>query len=84
MEYILFIKYYRTLQNMTQKELAFKSRLNQSYISQLEENSKNAKSPTLRVIFNISSALNVCPHLLVRYHFECEHNCFKSCKQNIF
>lgn len=82
MQYILLIKQYRIDKNMTQHELAIKSKLNHSYISQLENNHPKAKSPTLRVIFRIARALEVCPHKLIQYNIDCEQNCFTKCSKN--
>lgn len=84
MEYTLFIKEIRIKQGLTQSQLARKSNIKQSYISQLERNLPNAKSPTLRIIFQISKALNVCPHFLVQYTMDCDKNCFNICEQKFF
>lgn len=84
MDYMLFIKKYRLLNKMTQHELALKSKLGQSYISQLETNCPRLKSPTLLVISNIAKALNVCPHALVRFDLKCNYDCFKKCSVNFF
>lgn len=84
MDYLLLIKEYRLLRGMTQKELAEKSNLNQSYISQLENNHPNAKSPTLRIMSKISKALNICPHILIRYDIPCDYDCFDTCNKKIF
>lgn len=81
MEYELLIKKYRNLRGMTQTELAKKADVKQSYISQLEKNSPKAKSPTLKVIFRIASALEVCPHILVNYNTNCKENCCHDCRQ---
>lgn len=81
MDYQLQIKKYRTLRGMTQAELASKANIKQSYISQLERNSAKAKSPTLRVIFKIAEALNVCPHILVKYNTYCSRDCCHDCEQ---
>lgn len=81
MDYILLIKEIRIKRSMTQEELAEKAKIKQSYISQLES---NAKSPTLRVVFRIAEALNVCPHVLVQYNVNCDKNCLNNCEQNFF
>lgn len=83
MEYKLQIKKYRKLRNMTQKELARKAKVKQSYISQLE-NPKNTKSPSLRTILDIAYALNVCPYALInliKYTPPCLKNDCSNCKQ---
>jgi transcriptional regulator with XRE-family HTH domain len=79
MEYLLLIKEYRKKLGLTQEELAQKAKMNQSYLSQLERNLPHAKSPTLRMIFNIANALNVCPHILVKYERECNSDCVDRC-----
>lgn len=84
MEYILFIKEIRIKQGLTQSQLARKSNVKQSYISQLERNIPNAKSPTLRIMFQISEALGICPHFLVQYKINCNDNCFYICKGKFF
>ena len=80
----LEIRKYRKYRRMTQKDLAIKSNLSQSYLSMLENN-KHYKSPTLTVIESISKALQVCPVLLLGV--DC-NNCItienenkKSCKE---
>lgn len=82
--YILLIKEYRIIRGMTQKELARKARLRQSYISQLERKHPKAKSPTLRIAFRIARALDICPRLLVRYNIECDYNCLNACNRKFF
>lgn len=67
------------MRRMTQTELAAKSGINQSYLSQLERNAPDAPSPTLRVLFNIAKALDVCPHVLVRYDTNCPLDCVNDC-----
>lgn len=80
MEYILLIKQYRLLKNMTQVELARKAKVRQSYISDLENN-VDAKSPTLRTIFRIADALDICPYVLIQCDISCSDNCLKHCKK---
>lgn len=80
MDYKLMIKDIRIKKDMTQTELARKSGLRQAYISQLESDDPDAKSPTLRTLFHIAAALDVCPHVLVQYKNECVHNCSSYCK----
>lgn len=83
MEYELLIKQMRILRRMTQAELARKAKVRQPYISQLES-IHPVKSPTLRILFNIAVALDVCPHILVRYNINCEQNCFHNCQKGFF
>ncbi|MCD2345830.1 helix-turn-helix domain-containing protein [Clostridium guangxiense] len=82
--YILLIREYRVLRGMTQKELARKAKLRQAYISELERGHPKIKSPTLRVTFRIARALDICPHVLVRYNIGCDYNCFNTCNKNFF
>ena len=65
---------------MSQTELAKKAKINQSYLSALEH---DKKSPTLRMLFTISEALEVCPYLLLTYDRYCKHNCIHNCIHNI-
>lgn len=83
MKYKLLIKQIRILKNMTQDDLARKSQIKQAYISQLE-NENNLKSPTLRTMFKIATALDYCPHLLIMYDVPCNKNCIAECEHNIF
>jgi len=83
MDYKLQIKKYRMLRRMTQTELAKKANVKQSYISQLEKNSGRIKSPTLRVIFKLAAALEVCPHILVKYNTTCDRSCCYDCEHLI-
>lgn len=64
------IKYYRNLRGLTQKQLSIKCNIAQSHVSRLEN---NVESPTLRVLENIASVLNVCVYELI------ESNC-NNCK----
>lgn len=79
MEYKLLIRKFRVLRGMTQSDLAKKSKVKQSYISQLERNIPSHKSPTLRVVFRIALALEICPHILVQYNTDCDGNCYNFC-----
>lgn len=80
MEYKLLIKEFRELRGMTQGELAIRCNINQSYISQLENNHPKAKSPTLKSMFKIAVALGICPHVLTKYNIPfCNNNCLNHC-----
>lgn len=81
MDYKLHIKKYRLLKGMTQTELARKANVKQSYISQLEKEDVEIKSPTLKTIFRIAAALQVCPYLLIEFNTECTQNCCFHCRQ---
>ena len=62
----LHIKKARKKIRMTQKELAEKSRLSQSYISQLESPLRTI-TPTLQTIEVIAESLKICPYILISY-----------------
>jgi transcriptional regulator with XRE-family HTH domain len=53
----------RESRNISQEELAARAGYHRTYIGQLE---RGEKSPSLRTIFNLSSALEVNPSVLVR------------------
>ena len=63
----LNIRNIRTAHNMSQKELAVKCGLSQSYISRL---SLGLKSPTLEVLALIATALNTHPYDLIEIVFD--------------
>ena len=75
----LLIKKYRRYRRMTQRTLAEKSGITQSYLSQLESN-KYHKMPTITTLLQIGNVLEVCPALLVSY--DCD-NCFLSIKNKV-
>lgn len=56
--YILKIKYYRKLNKLTQKQLADKVGLTQSYISKLESHRRTV-SPQLRTLEKICNLFNI-------------------------
>lgn len=58
------IREVRLEKNISQKELAKKAEISQSYLSELEH---NKKSPTLRQLCKIAEALNTKPGDLVYY-----------------
>lgn len=62
----LKIKKFRKQLNLTQKELANRCNLSQGYLSCLESNHRS-KSPTLRTVETIASALGICPFELLEY-----------------
>ena len=53
----------RTLKKLTQEELAHRSNLHRTYISDLE---RGLKSPSLAALDHIAAALDTKPHSLVR------------------
>lgn len=62
----LHIKKIRKKLGMTQRELAEKSQLSQSYISQLESDLRTV-TPTLQTIESIAESLKICPYILISY-----------------
>jgi len=69
----LNLRHYRELKGFSQNELAKKVRTSQGYISEIE---KNIKSPTIRMLYNICVALEICPCMLlpciIEYRNKCE------------
>lgn len=65
MEAWLRIKDIRLAKDIKQKDLAIKSNISQSYLSELES---NKKSPTIRLLCKIAEALDVHPSELVYYY----------------
>jgi transcriptional regulator with XRE-family HTH domain len=53
----------REIRNISQEELAARAGYHRTYIGQLE---RGEKSPSLRTIFKLSSALEVRPSALIR------------------
>lgn len=77
----LRIKEYRLSKNITQKELADKCNLSQSYISMLEKGDFREKSPTLMVIESIADSLGVCvKDILILECDLCKNYINKKCK----
>lgn len=62
------IKNIRRIKGVTQEELAFKTGLSQSYISELEAKHSIA-NPTIQTLEIIAKALDVCPLDLL--HCDC-------------
>ncbi|MDF2884523.1 MAG: helix-turn-helix protein [Clostridiaceae bacterium] len=65
----LNIKQARLERKLTQKQLAEKIGVKQSYISRLEDLDRH---PNLYLILRIALVLNACPYLLVDFCSECE------------
>lgn len=57
------LKYCRNKNNLTQKQIARKSGLSQSYISKLEKN-EVLHSPTVKQVISLAAALNISPYEL--------------------
>lgn len=70
----LNLKYYREIKGISQKKLSEKLGISQGYISEIE---KGIKSPTVRMLYEISSALEICPHVLLPVTIYCnkENKC---------
>lgn len=70
------LKECREIKNISQKKLAEKLCISQGYISEIE---KGLKSPTVRMLYKIANALEICPHMLLSSTIYCKKN---SCKCN--
>lgn len=70
----LNLRYYREHKGISQKQLAHKLNISQGYISEIE---KGIKSPTVRMLYEISYALEICPHVLLPVTIYCtkENKC---------
>lgn len=67
------LKEYREMKHLSQKQLATKLRVGQGYISKLEN---GKESPTVRMLYRIANALEICPHMLLSSTMYCiENNC---------
>lgn len=66
------VKYYRELKKLTQKELASKAKISQSYVYEIE---KGIKTPSLGTLEKIGNALDICASLLIAQ--ENAENCNK-------
>jgi transcriptional regulator with XRE-family HTH domain len=60
--YILKIKEFRKLKNVTQKQLAFKIGVSQNFLSEIEHQKYDIK---LSLLFRIAGALEECPKDLI-------------------
>ena len=67
------IKEARKKQRLTQKELAIKCNLSQSFLSELE-NKNNKKNVTIKQIINISNKLKISPYELSDWLIDKELN----------
>lgn len=68
----LNLRYYREHKVISQKQLAHKLNISQGYISEIE---KGIKSPTIRMLYEIANALEICPHVLLPVTIYCNNNC---------
>lgn len=53
---------HRIQTKLSQEELAYRSGIHRTYVSQIE---RGLKSPTLSVLFKISKSLNTTPSILI-------------------
>lgn len=65
------LKKLRKKQNLTQEDLAYYSKLDRKYISNLE---RNKSIPTLETIFKLAAALGIKPSVLIKEIEETEEN----------
>jgi len=77
----LRLKEFRKLRNLTQQELAQKAKVSQEYISDLEKLDRS-KSPTLKVVRDISKALDICVYELLAYNCPRYDECTSKCKNH--
>lgn len=70
----LNIKEYRELKGISQKKLCSMLKISQGYLSEIES---GKKSPTVRMLYKISNALEICPHVLLPVTIYCtkENKC---------
>lgn len=64
----LKIKKYRELKELSLGELAKKTGLSKSYLSEIENGKKVC---SLKILYKIGNTLNICPALLI----DCPQNC---------
>ena len=70
------IKTTRKRQKITQKELAKRCNLSQSFLSELE-NKNNKKNVTIKQIIKIANELNLNPKDLASWFIDKELNCIR-------
>ena len=73
---LILIKTTRKRQKMTQKELAKRCNLSQSFLSELEKRHKN-KNVTIKQIIKIANGLNLNPRDLASWFIDKELNCIR-------
>lgn len=73
-DYIIKLLEYRKENNLTQQQLSELINMSQSYISEIEQ---GIKSPSVKTLYDISSALKICPHVLLPVTIYCtkENKC---------
>ena len=67
----LNIKEYRQFKGISQKKLSKKLKMSQGYLSEIES---GKKSPTVRMLYRIANALEICPHMLLSSTMYCIEN----------
>lgn len=70
------IKKCRKKNKLTQKQLAIKLNVSQSYVSQLET---NVRVPSLDIAFKLSSIFNICPLYMIKDLTRCCYKCQLYC-----
>ena len=79
----LNIRKHRLAKNISQKELAQKSGISQSYVSLLEKGIEREKSPTLQTIESLADALGICAKDVLIIECDlCKNYINKKCKFN--
>lgn len=79
----LNIREHRLAKNISQRELAQKSGISQSYVSLLEKGIEREKSPTLQTIESIADALGVCAKDVLIFECDfCKNYINNKCKFN--
>ncbi|GAA0076143.1 helix-turn-helix transcriptional regulator [Clostridium sp. CTA-5] len=66
------LKYYREHKGISQRQLSIMLSISQGYISAIE---KGHKSPTIRMLYRLADALEICPRLLLPCIIECRTRC---------
>jgi transcriptional regulator with XRE-family HTH domain len=77
----LYLKKYRFINDISQKELSKKIGISQNHLSQIEN---NVRSPSISVMLKISKILKTCPYLLMDLCYECYENQHCKYKNNFF
>lgn len=74
------IKKCRKKNKLTQKQLAIKLNVKQSYISELEN---NTRLPSINFIFKLANVFNICPVYLIKELTKCCYECQLNCRFRI-
>ncbi|WP_408732684.1 helix-turn-helix domain-containing protein [Clostridium butyricum] len=73
----------RRKKNFTQRKLAKRLRVSQSYISQLENNRRYKKNTNIKFVIILSKTLDICPLQLVMEFTDCCSVCKTNCPYNL-